>query len=285
MNFGRRWVSGVVALTIATIPLTADAAVPTRAALSARWQHANRLAIATMRSSKARVAAQRQFDATIARMRVAARPSAPAADQRALAARELASGRYDLRDGAKPPAKTAWQRFWEWAGAQWNRLMDALFGRVHLNGASSAALGDVLIALAVAAICWALVRFMMSLEIDRARASRAFTPLAHQKNARALYLAACALAQSGAFEAAAQKLFLAAITALDLRGVLHENPSATVGDMRRVLRDRNAALLAPFDEVAAPFVAATYAQTRVAPEQWSQAVQAYARLIAAEAAA
>jgi hypothetical protein len=278
------WIALLAALFVAP-SLVYASQVSSHATLFARWESANRAAIAKIHSPKTRLASERALDVTLARIRTSNPTISPARTPHTLAVAELAfPGRYDLRDpNAAPPAKTPWERFWEWVGSQWNRLMDALFGHVKLGDAGSAALGDLLIAAVGILLIVVTFRFLVVLQIDRARRGNAFTPLENQKNAHALYLQACALAQNGAYEAAVQRLFLAAVTALDLRGVLQDNASATVGDMRRVLRGRNSALLVPFDGVAAPFVDAIYAETPIAATQWLQAKDAYGRLTASEA--
>ncbi|HVS45608.1 MAG TPA: hypothetical protein VMS32_02980 [Verrucomicrobiae bacterium] len=285
MNVVKAARSALLAALFVAPSLVFASQMPPRATMFARWESANRTTVAKIHSPKSRLASERALSATLLRIRTSGPTISPAAAPRALAAAELAfPGRYDLRDAnAAPPAKTLWERFWEWAGSQWNRLMDALFGHGKSGSAGSAALGELLIAAVGILLVVTIFRFLVVLQIDRARRGNAFTPLEHQKNAHALYLQACALAQNGAYEAAVQRLFLAAVTALDLRGVLHDDASATVGDMRRVLRGRNAALLSPFDGVAAAFVDAIYAETPIAATQWMQAKDAYGRLTASEA--
>jgi hypothetical protein len=70
-------------------------------------------------------------------------------------------------------------------------------------------------------------------------------------------------------------LFAATVVALDLRGVVTEDPSATVGDLRRALRSRQTELVPPFDAVAAPFVASAYAERAVEPADWERAHAAF----------
>jgi hypothetical protein len=266
----------------ASFALAAAFIAPTSATSVQQWAGVNRAAIAKIHARDVRVATQRAFDATLARMASNVPASGKSASLRAAAAAELAvPGRYDVRDASvAQPGRTPWERFIDWLGKQWNRLMDALFGHVRLGGSGSAIFGDLLIFLVGCALVTVVARFLIVLQIDRAGRSTAFAPLEHQKNAHALYLQACALARDGVYDVAVQRLFLAAITALDLRGVLRENASATVGDMRRILRSRNAALISPFDEVAAPFVDATYAELPIVESGWAQARDAYARLTA-----
>jgi hypothetical protein len=254
------------------------------AASLAQWERANQTAIAKIASPSARAAAKRSFDATLAR--IAAKPalSASAASARAMAQSELAfPGRYDLRDSAaKAPTPSPFDRFMQWLGDRWNAFWSGLFGHATLATGAAEAVGYlILLAIAIGLVLLA-VRFFSDLQIERAGRGTAFTPLENQRNAHALYLQACSLAQNASYEEAVQRLFLAAITALDLRGVLRDNPSATVGDMRRILRSRNAALIPSFDGVAAPFVDATYAETAIADAAWMQAKDAYARLTATD---
>ena len=248
------------------------------------WESVNRAAIANTSKPSSRASARRALDATLARVRTPGPSVLPRSAPRAVAASELAfPGRYDLRDRSMSAAtKTAWQRFTDWVGDRLNALWKALFGNVHLGRTGAIVGGDIALILLVIGLIAVLVRVFISMQVDRSRRGGTSTPLERRASARALYLQACAFALEGAYEAAVQRLFLAALTALDLRGVLRENASATVGDIRRVLRSRDSGLVAAFDAVAAPFVDATYAETSIVAARWMQAKDAYDREIGTE---
>jgi hypothetical protein len=249
--------------------------------LRQRWLDANRGAIAKIHSPQERASARKEFAATLAR---ANRPAdMPATtDLRAAAAAELAHpGRYQLADRLlKPREKTLWERFWQWVGDTWNRFWNAMFGRVHLGPNGSLAFGDVLLVLVGVALLFAIFRFLVNLQIERdARNRSAYQSLDVQRSAHALYARASSLAAQGAFGEAIRALFAAAVVALDLRGVMHDDVSATVGDMRRELRARDASLAPSFDRVAREFVAAAYAEQPMKAQDWERAREGYAALV------
>jgi hypothetical protein len=79
----------------------------------------------------------------------------------------------------------------------------------------------------------------------------------------------------GEYGTAALLLFGATVALLDGRGAVAASRSATVGDLRRELRARDAPLVAAFDAVAAPFVEKAYAERRVDEPQWHRARDAF----------
>ena len=99
------------------------------------------------------------------------------------------------------------------------------------------AIGDVLIGLAVLVLVFVVIRLLAEFQIDRRRAATV-EALGAPRDARKLYERATAAARKGDFTAASRLLFAATVVALDLRGVVTEDPSATVGDLRRALRSR-----------------------------------------------
>jgi len=254
------------------------------AQVASKWLQVNRAAIVATHDAKTRAAARKALDATLARMRAGAPLGSPSGDPRAAAARELATpGRYDLAgDASVRREKTPWERLRDWIGRQFDKLWNALGRNVHLGSRDLNVVGDLLLLLAAGALVFAVARLIASLTIERSRKHGVAGALENGRNAHALYLQACTLAANGAYAEAARTLFLAATTALDLRGVVRDDAAATVGEMRRTLRSRNAVALAPFDDVAAPFVAAAYAEREVAPAEWERAVEGYRALVRLE---
>jgi hypothetical protein len=251
---------------------------------AAHWLQANRTAIASIHDAKARAAAQKTLDATLARMRAQRAVAAPSGDPRAAAARELATfGRYDLsQTSGKPRVKTPWERFWSWVGDQYDRFWKAFGGNVHLGVPGLNVLGDLFLAVAIGGLLFVAVRLLANITMENTRKRGVASALESGRNAHALYLQACGLAASGAFAEAARTLFLAAVTALDLRGVVRDDAAATVGEMRRTLRARNAGAVPSFDDVAAPFVVAAYAEREVARADWERALEGYRSLVRIE---
>lgn len=250
--------------------------------LFARWEHANRSAIAKIHDAKKRAAAEKVFAATLVRAR-ANGTTAVAWNARAAAAAELAHhGRYHLT-----PPKTAarqkslWERAMDWIGKQWDRLWNALFGKVKVSQNERGAFGDLALAIVLLALIVAIVRLLAGVQIERAaRRGGSHEELGAQRSARALYWEAVALADRGDYGHAVRVLFMAAVTALDLRGVVRDDAGATVGELRRELRARDARLAEPFDRVANPFVTAAYAESPIGDAEWQRARDAYADLTA-----
>jgi hypothetical protein len=93
-------------------------------------------------------------------------------------------------------------------------------------------------------------------------------------------VAASAAARDGDFARAIRLTFIAAVTLLDLRGVMRDERSATINELRRALHDRDDDLDGPFAEIAQLYTAAAYAQAPAGPEAWHRARAAYDELVA-----
>jgi hypothetical protein len=271
----RRLRSALAALLLWLAASSAFGVAADREALVKRWVDANDAQIAQIANVKKRVAAQAAF----AKLRGGLdERTAPATlpDFSAAARRELATpGRYHLSTKvAPPPQPTLWQQFWQWVWDRLQQIWDAFRRRIPLGSGGAIAIGDVLIGLAVLALVFGVIRLLAEFQIDRRRAA-AVEALGPARDARRLYERATAAARKGDLTAASRLLFAAAVVALDLRGVVSEDPSATVGDLRRALRARQTELVPPFDAVAAPFVASTYAERAVEPADWERAHAAF----------
>lgn len=270
------------ALVALAVLLLGAAPVTSQSSLFARWQHDNRAAIATIRDAKKRAAAQKTFDATLQRAR-ANDTVRVTWNARAAAANELAQpGRYHL---APPKSaarkKSLWERAMDWIGTQFDRLWNALFGKVKVSQGGRNAFGDVALAVALLLLVLAVVRLLAGAQLERrVRRGGAYEALEARRSARALAWEAAALAERGDYTHAVRVLFLAAVTALDLRGVVHDDAGSTVGELRRALRARDAQLAEPFDRIAAPFVAAAYAEVPIGAAEWQRARAAYGDLTA-----
>lgn len=247
-----------------------------RDALVARWTTANTAQIANIRDAKARAAAQKAFAKVQAHLDEPTDTAAEPSDLNAMLQRELATpGLYNLSAKIAPPPNRPWyQQLWDWLYGWLQKLWNALFGNVRIGRGGALAIGDLLIGAAILALLYAVIRLLAEFQIERGRAA-AVEALGASPDARALYQRARAAAGKGDFAAASRLLFAASVVALDLRGIVAEDPSATVGDLRRALRSREASLVAPFDAVAAPFVASTYAERPVAGADWERAHDAF----------
>ena len=203
----------------------------------------------------------------------------PPADLQRLAAAELAvPGRYRIAvPHAVPAQRSPWLVIWDWIRDRWNDLWQAAFGHAKSVRNGAFVVGDILIAAVGALLIFVALRLLATLVIDRRGAARAVR-LDDEPDAPTLYAAACALARSGDYGRASVALFAAAIVVLTKRDLVRDDRSATVGELRRRLQaDRNT-LLAPFDDVAAPFVIGAYAERPVSSQDWERARVSYLRI-------
>jgi hypothetical protein len=73
-------------------------------------------------------------------------------------------------------------------------------------------------------------------------------------------------------------LFAAAVTLLDLRGVVPEEQSTTINELRFALRERNADAELPFVDLARTYTEAAYAEHPIDAALWERAKTAYESL-------
>ncbi len=195
---------------------------------------------------------------------------------RAVRAELSTPGRYHLSQGR------VGHRSWlsialQWLGDRYTEFVQALSAHLHVGKNEVSLFGDAIVIVCVIVLGFIGARLLMAMQLDRARRSRAIA-IGAPRNAHAIAVAASRAAASGEYGRAIRLLFAAAVTLLDLRGVLHDDPSATVNDLRRALRTRNAAAEPPFVEIARAFSAAAYAEEQLDSSAWDAARVAYERL-------
>jgi len=240
-------------------------------------------AVALAPSKDALIQRWLQADHAHVASRLAPAPAQPISppDLRTLAQREFAvKGRYQLAES--PPAAAAepwWLQAWHWTYQRWQRFWDLLFARVRVGPQGAASLGDVLLALVGILMIFVVVRLLKNLQLERSQSGPRAVPLPEPPAPRTLYRQACDAARRADYGTAVLLLFAAMVALLDRQGAVDGTASATVGDLRRELRARNARLVAPFDAVAAPFVQEAYAQRAVDEPQWHRARDAFATLL------
>ncbi|HEY9084586.1 MAG TPA: hypothetical protein VIN40_01390 [Candidatus Tyrphobacter sp.] len=193
----------------------------------------------------------------------------------ALAARtELATPfRYHLQL-PPPPVEPWWQRAWDAVAG----FIDRLFSHVHVGHAAGAAIGDVLVAAIVALAFYLVVRFALILRPRTRRTGAEIEPLFAERDEQWLAREAFAAAERGEIGLAVRLLFGAAVMLLDLRGAIHDDASATVGELRRAVRPLGDVVAVPFGEIASAYVTSVYAERPVEPAAWSRAYAAYRSL-------
>jgi hypothetical protein len=248
--------------------------------LEARWLAANRTAIASIHNTRQRHDAQAAFDATLTRIARGgtARP-APLALAQSVRSELDMPGRYQLHPQEAPIRRSWWAIAFGWFVDRWDAFLKALSKRIHLGPSGSAAIGDVLVVVALLLVAIVAGRMLAVLHIERERRRMRLQPLGSQRSAHALWLQACEAAQRGAYGAAVRTLFAATVTLLDLRGVVHDDASATVNELRRAVRERNAAVESPFVEIARAYTSAAYAERPVDAALWETANAAYGTLL------
>ena len=252
------------ALAVAVLSST-----PERRELQLRWQHASGRTIAASR-----------------RLRASPATAPPAVLLRSLAAAELATpGRYALTETApkaKPPP-TWWQRLLQWVRDRLTALWETLFNRIHIGRSGAATIGDVLIALAAVVLLVVAWRLLSELTFERLSFTRSTALESDRARAQELYERACAFALDGNYTMAARLLFSATVAGLDVRGIVRDDRSSTVGELRTALDSREPALVAAFNDVASAFVAGAYAERPVEAREWERARDGYV-LLASDAA-
>ena len=148
-----------------------------------------------------------------------------------------------------------------------------------MGSGSAVALGDLLMGGVALLLLVVGLRLLSGLAIER-RAGTRSQRLSIPPDASALYVSACAAAGARDYARATALLFAAAVAALTTQGLVRDDRSATVGDLRRKLRSGGSALVPSFDDVASAFVAGTYAERPLDASEWERAHASYLRLAA-----
>lgn len=246
----------IAGMLVLAISLSAPAQPQT---LAQRWRHAGVNALPESRRLTAGTAA-----------------TPPVVLLHALAVHELnVRGRYSLGEPAPQPPPSWWQRLLQWVGDLWGKLWKEAFGRVRLGRIGVVSIGDALIALTALAFILVAVRLLAELQIQRGSPTHGGRPLSSFESAHDLYVQACALARKGEYAAAVRLLFSATVAALDSRGVLRDDCSSTVRELRTALQGYDSGLVPAFNDVAVAFIAGTYAERPLEASEWERASQAY----------
>lgn len=192
-------------------------------------------------------------------------------------------GRYQLAEPAQTFHPTWYQLFFLWVGDRFNDVIAWLAAHVHVGREGSGIAGAIVLLLSVAIVGFAGARLLMALQVSRDRRFGASAPFAPPlRSARALLGAAVRAADANNFDRAVRLIFAAAVALLDLRGVISDDDGATINELRRALRLRDADAERPFATIARAYVSAAYAEARTGPEEWTAARDAYAALAARE---
>jgi hypothetical protein len=186
-------------------------------------------------------------------------------------------GRYQLTNPAPHHRSLLGQAF-QWLLDRWRDLFHILFSHIKIGPQGTSLIGDAVIVLCVVAIAAIGAHLLIQLQDERSRRERVVA-LAPARSAHAFVVAATSAADAGDYAHAIRLLFIAAVTLLDLRGVMRDERSATINQLRRALRARHDDLDRPFAEIARLYTDAAYAQTPAGADAWQRARIAYDHLV------
>lgn len=201
----------------------------------------------------------------------------PPIDPRELARKIVAEPRFRVTV-VRPKPKTWWDVLMQWLGDRWHQLIDAFSRHVHVAPRVSVAIGDILIALAVLIVIAFGIRLGLGIAREQREPAARSRALPHNPDAQSLYAESRRAADRGDYTAATSLLFRAALAALDLQGIVHDDPSRTVNECRAAVRECAPQSTAAFDTIARAFTAALYADAPVSAQQWSAARGAFVEL-------
>ncbi len=187
-------------------------------------------------------------------------------------------GRYHLHAPLVQAQASWWQVFATWIGDRWNDFAHRFFPHLRVSAHGASIAGDVIVVACIAIVAVAGARLLSSLQLLHERRASLAVLQSPARSAHALFVAAAEAAENGAYGRAVRLLFAAAVTLLDLRGVVAEERSATINELRKALHVRNAEAEEPFLDLARAYTNAAYAERPVDAAVWEKARSAYARL-------
>ena len=203
----------------------------------------------------------------------------PPIDPSLAAQRELQTPlRYRLAGPQSVPETNWWLQLWRWVWERWDALLKALERNVRIGNGSRVAIGDVLLVLLGSTLVVLVVRMLSSMVTVRGGSNATYSTIGSRKSAQDLLLQATAAAERGEYGRAVRLLFVSAVALLDLRGVLRDDESSTVGELRRELRSGGSSVEPAFADLARAFSATAYAERPVDGENWRSARRAYDEL-------
>ncbi len=196
---------------------------------------------------------------------------------RAVRAELRVPGRYDLNPHIRQRAYNPLQWAVRWIVDRLHDLEHAIASHVHVAPATKSAIGDLIVAVALLTVAFIAARLLLEAQIERAQHGETHT-LAISRSAHALNLRAASYAADGEYALAVRTIFAAAVTLLDLRGVVRDEESATVNELRRALHERDGTVEMPFIEIARAYTSAAYAEKPTDADAWELAQRAYGEL-------
>lgn len=189
---------------------------------------------------------------------------------------ELATpGRYHLNVARRHQSIV--EEIWRWVAAHWHAFWENLLRHFPVSRGGATLIGDAVVIVCLLAAVFVAVQLLIRLELESAQRAPS-VPLRAPRNAQSFAIAAAQAAAEGDFTRAVRLLFIAAVTLLDLRGVVRDERSATINELRREVRARDAQLEPPFITLARAYTSAAYAEEPLGQDAWARAQDAYAQL-------
>ena len=201
----------------------------------------------------------------------------PPFEPHALARTILSEPRFQVRVSA-PARKTWWDVLVGWLGDRWHDLLGAFGKHIHVSAGVSVATGDIVIVVVAALVIFVAVRLLSQYIAEGVSQAGTLRAVASRAGAAELYEMSLEASRRGDYGSAVSLLFRASLAVLDLRGVVHDDPSSTVNESRRQVRRTEPRLVEPFDVLSRAFTAVVYADVPVSQTQWANAREAYLRL-------
>jgi uncharacterized MAPEG superfamily protein len=165
-----------------------------------------------------------------------------------------------------------------WVADRLSDLFTLLQQHVKIGPAGASAIGTAVVVLCVLGVAAIGAHLLLQFEFARTRQAGAVA-LAPVRSAHALAALAGRSALAGDYARAIRILFLAAVTLLDLRGVVRDERSATINELRRALCARDERLEPAFVAIAHVYTSAAYAESPVGETAWNSARAAYDDLV------
>ena len=205
-------------------------------------------------------------------------PQPPHDIVRAVRAELAWPGRYHLHDHTASVQRSWLDMLFQWIYDRFVDFQNALGSHIRIGATGATIIGDLLIGAAVVLVAFVAARLMMTLQAEQTAHVEA-THLGAMRSASVLARAAADAAAGGDYARAIRFLFAAAVTLLDLRGVVRDEASATVNDLRRALHERYERADVPFVTISRAYTTAAYAEQRLDEGTWNNARAAYAQLL------
>jgi hypothetical protein len=187
------------------------------------------------------------------------------------------------------PQPPLWETLWNWFVDHVLRpLFHPLAGAFKATQGVGTVVGVVLIVAFVLLVAFLVYRLILAFVRAGTRPKRGSwsgTALEERRPSYAWRELARRAAATGDYRMAVAALFSAALAALDERAIVAFDGARTPGEYRRLVRGARRDAAPPFDDLAARFVRAAYAEAETGPNDFAEADRAYAAFEPALAAA